>query len=324
MNKVCTYCNVEKPVTEFYRKRNSYESRCKKCKAEIAKKRHKKTCVYCNKEFRTSKKNQKFCSRECRSENDKKRVKLNCEYCSKEIERIQSHINELNYCSTACKSNHQKIINLGKSNPNFKNAVKSMTCKNCNKRFMRLISKNKNNKIIYCSQKCKSEHQKIILKGSFNPNFRGGDVEVECSLCKSYFKVSRYRAKTRVLFFCSMSCKGKYQETSMLKNNNPNYVHGLSEDYRVRCRIIDGYNTWRRKVYERDNYTCQCCKDDTGGNLNAHHLDGYNWAIEKRTDVDNGITLCDKCHKQFHDIYGNGNNTREQFNEYITHLKHLV
>lgn len=191
-----------------------------------------------------------------------------------------------------------------------------MTCENCNKKFMRLTSKNKNSKNSYCSQKCKAEHQVTTLKGELNPNFKGGAVEVECVSCDDRFKVSRHRVKTTNLFFCSMLCKGDYQRISMLRENNPNYVHGLSEDYRVRYRIVDGYNTWRRNVYERDNYTCQCCKDDKGGNLNAHHLDGYNWAVDKRTEVDNGVTLCDKCHIQFHDVYGKGNNTREQFYEF--------
>ena len=50
-----------------------------------------------------------------------------------------------------------------------------------------------------------------------------------------------------------------------------------------------------------------------------HHLDGYNWCIEKRTDETNGITLCENCHKNFHSIYGFGGNTKEQFEEWIGH-----
>ena len=36
-----------------------------------------------------------------------------------------------------------------------------------------------------------------------------------------------------------------------------------------------------------------------------------------RTDESNGITLCKNCHKNFHSIYGFGNNTKEQFEEWI-------
>jgi hypothetical protein len=32
------------------------------------------------------------------------------------------------------------------------------------------------------------------------------------------------------------------------------------------------HKQWRTFVFERDNYTCQMCGDDVGGNLEAHHI----------------------------------------------------
>ena len=55
---------------------------------------------------------------------------------------------------------------------------------------------------------------------------------------------------------------------------------------------------------------------EDGVNLNAHHLNGWNAFPEQRFDLDNGVTLCTDCHKDFHSQYGYGDNTREQFNEY--------
>ena len=52
------------------------------------------------------------------------------------------------------------------------------------------------------------------------------------------------------------------------------------------------------------------------GVMEPHHLDGYNKFKEKRTDINNGILLCVNCHKEFHKIYGYGNNTKEQFKEF--------
>lgn len=90
----------------------------------------------------------------------------------------------------------------------------------------------------------------------------------------------------------------------------------LTEEQRKRRRKELGDHSivkWRNKVFKRDNYKCQNCLDDRGGNLVAHHLYSYADNELVRYDVENGITLCDNCHKEFHDNYGYGFNTLEQF-----------
>lgn len=115
--------------------------------------------------------------------------------------------------------------------------------------------------------------------------------------------------------------KGSGCPKCSIRNNSGSnchlYNHNLTDEEREYGRNIEGYTEWRNKVYERDKYTCQCCGDNKGGNLNAHHLNGYHWFKEGRTDVNNGITLCDNCHKEFHDIYGYNNNTKKQYEEFI-------
>lgn len=104
--------------------------------------------------------------------------------------------------------------------------------------------------------------------------------------------------------------------------DNPNYNHLKTDEEREKGRIILGYKEWREQVYKRDNYTCQCCGDNKGGNLNAHHLYSYDKYKCLRTIIENGVCLCDKCHMDFHKIYGNGNNTKEQFEKFIAKIKH--
>lgn len=79
---------------------------------------------------------------------------------------------------------------------------------------------------------------------------------------------------------------------------------------------------WRLAVFKRDGFTCQCCGDDEGGNLNAHHIKNFSNNVEGRLDIENGITLCENCHNptikgSFHHTYGTRNNTREQLEEYV-------
>lgn len=74
--------------------------------------------------------------------------------------------------------------------------------------------------------------------------------------------------------------------------------------------------SWRNNVLKRDGYTCVICKQKSES-LVAHHLDGWNWAKDKRVTLENGVTLCSNCHINFHNVYGYGNNTKEQFEEYV-------
>ena len=99
--------------------------------------------------------------------------------------------------------------------------------------------------------------------------------------------------------------------------NNPNYNPNITDEERQMKRNYPEYKEWRKLVYERDYYTCQICGDNKGGNLIAHHLEGYNSNKELRTTLGNGITLCEECHGNFHHQYGKGNNTKEQFIEFI-------
>lgn len=100
---------------------------------------------------------------------------------------------------------------------------------------------------------------------------------------------------------------------------------GITPEY-YKIKSSPEYKQWRKLVFERDNYTCQCCGDNKGHNLNAHHILNFIDHPDLRFNIDNGKTLCDKCHLSnfkgsFHYIYGTHNNTKEQLEEYIQRFK---
>lgn len=64
-------------------------------------------------------------------------------------------------------------------------------------------------------------------------------------------------------------------------------------------RNSDEYRQWRAGVYERDEYTCQIC-GQVGGKLNAHHIRPFAKYPELRLDLNNGVTLCKRCHDHVH------------------------
>lgn len=105
--------------------------------------------------------------------------------------------------------------------------------------------------------------------------------------------------------------------------NNHFYNPNLSDEdrensiYRFRN---PSYREFIHKCFQRDNYTCQITNKPSHGDIVVHRINGYNWDIENRSNVDNGITLNKEIHKEFHKLYGKGNNTKFQFKEFIEYL----
>lgn len=112
------------------------------------------------------------------------------------------------------------------------------------------------------------------------------------------------------------------RECFLLRNrgeNHCNYNPNLSDEDRILNRDYLEYFEWRKSVYKKNNYKCVVCNSNK--NINAHHL--YNYADYPllRTSIDNGETLCQECHIEFHIRYGKSCNTKEQFDEYCTTQK---
>lgn len=106
--------------------------------------------------------------------------------------------------------------------------------------------------------------------------------------------------------------------------DNPLYDQTITQEDRDRSGRPPEIVCWRKAVYKRDAYACVLCNDNTGGNLNAHHLDGWHWCKERRFDVSNGMTLCEDCHDEFHSEYGYRNNTEQQFADFIYAIADLI
>lgn len=66
-----------------------------------------------------------------------------------------------------------------------------------------------------------------------------------------------------------------------------------------RERSSKEYAEWRKAVFERDKFTCQIC-GQVGGGLQAHHIKRWSTNVNERYQLQNGVTLCTKCHKELH------------------------
>ncbi len=97
--------------------------------------------------------------------------------------------------------------------------------------------------------------------------------------------------------------------------NHHNWKGGISKENDTIRHSIEG-NLWRNSIFARDGYACQKTAIK-GGKLVAHHILNFAQYPELRFAIDNGITLSEKAHKEFHKKYGIKNNTLEQLSEFL-------
>ena len=164
---------------------------------------------------------------------------------------------------------------------------------------------------------------RIKVKVSDLPKGSNTKVKVCCDYCGKRYEMN-YNDYNRYLHNGENYCKTCGKKILNSGENNGKWNSNKTDEEREIGRAYPKYTEFIKKVLIRDEYTCQCCGKESHGNIEVHHLDGYDWCVEKRTDETNGITLCKKCHSNFHSIYGKGNNTKEQFEEWFGNAIELL
>lgn len=82
---------------------------------------------------------------------------------------------------------------------------------------------------------------------------------------------------------------------------HPNWQGGITSE-RDKIESTLEYKTWRKSVFDRDDYTCVEC-GIRGCELNADHIKPFAYFPELRFELSNGRTLCKPCHLKT-DTYG--------------------
>ena len=132
---------------------------------------------------------------------------------------------------------------------------------------------------------------------------------VKCPICKKVFLKSykhfiriKNNSLSKKCFKCSRFKKGQTNSGGIKKGSIPWNKGTGNTGYWQRIKTSKEWKEMRRKVFERDNYTCQKCYKK-GGILHPDHIKPKIAFPELVFEPKNVRTLCRDCHKQT-DTYG--------------------
>ena len=136
-----------------------------------------------------------------------------------------------------------------------------------------------------------------------------------CAECGTLLELKNSRDIERKKY-CSHVCRGKvngkkcdmtklWEKANTSEANakkvrvGKNHPKWITDRNKVKSRARPEMTQWRNFVFTRDNFTCKYCQK-IGGKLEAHHKAPYSKFPKLRWELDNGITLCESCHKSLH------------------------
>lgn len=167
----------------------------------------------------------------------------------------------------------------------------------------------------YCSGKIqKTEKDYIELAEKLGIKFLGPlpeNVYTKTNwLCKCgtpIFQIYHNVSKNRFCQKCGLE--------KITGKNHVMYNPNLSDEDRIQTRSIKEMDLWRKLVYKKFDRVCQKCNKKC--KVHAHHI--FNWSkyTNLRFIVENGITLCNSCHRKFHNQWGTKDNNIEQLENFL-------
>ena len=209
------------------------------------------------------------------------KIKVLCDGCKNIIEkRLQDIYVEIDehFCRSCGKKGDKNPIFglLGELNPKYGTKVPSITGENNPAKRLEVREKiSKSNKGKKSSMLGKNHSKESIDKiKKSNTGQKRNDLTID--------KIKEARKK-------------------QVGDKCPGWKGGITPHVR-RLRNSEEYQFWRSSIFKRDYYKCKLCNEN--GILNAHHIVGVSTDLSLIFDINNGITLCKRCHYNFHSEYG--------------------
>lgn len=238
-------------------------------------------CAHCSSSYKTCDASSRFCSRPCYWASMSTLTEKTCGACGKKYAPTSA---DRKYCSHECYSSVPR--------PGY-----SATCLRCGEEFRTSHKRSK-----YCGRSCYAASKLGSIpwnKGvpSVNAPWKGKKRSAESiAKMKASKLASGYKHPPEVRQKIAAFQRGRS------KGGSTNIIASIRGCWR--------YKEWRKSVFDRDQYTCQCC--GKRGEVNADHIVPFAWLLRKFVIksldqalacdglwlIANGRTLCVPCHKK--------------------------
>lgn len=242
-----------------------------------------------------------------------KKLLIKCDECGEHYEMLEKTIKKrfekygMNLClSCGQKGQRNQIYNKGLIPVNILRKTITIVCDECHEEFQ--ISQGKCDERFkkYGMNLCRSCSRKGERNPFYDKRFSEKQKETFSNIRKGYYNDKDYGQERRT-----------QQSERYLGENNPLYrenIEKVSRSPTIRIMTLKAYN-----------YTCAKChekKDEV--ELDAHHLNSMDKNPKQRFDLENVVCICVKCHRIFHRLYGNGKNTKAQFESFLTESSETI
>ncbi len=121
-------------------------------------------------------------------------------------------------------------------------------------------------------------------------------------------KVNECNEKHSSIGYCGLHYRQWFRKTypEKLLKNHIRYIKKCAGLFDMSHSKYGHANTaWSNTIKKNDDYICKICGVfGTSKTLIAHHILYRHKYPEKSLDIDNGVTLCEDCHKDFHHLNG--------------------
>jgi len=166
--------------------------------------------------------------------------------------------------------------------------------------FTTVLSHEKIGEVLNCSRgPIYNIYKQCKQNGMSRLNIKRQGFHKICKTCNKKFWTTKGRSARGRSNFCSKKCYTEWQKSKENRGRkNPNWKHGNSYKTRHRRSFKSkSWRIWRTKVYKRDNYTCVLC-GKTNCVVIPHHILPRRCFPKLIYAVNNGATVCKKCHNK--------------------------